>query len=53
MVETGKDKVITKSSSYTNNDLKLGKRRVGVKGPVAELVDIHYTVLLLALTGQP
>lgn len=53
MVETGRDKDITESSSYTNNNLQLGNRGVGVKRPVAKLVDPHYTVLLLAPTGQP
>lgn len=53
LVEKGRDKDITESSSYTNNNLQLGNRRVGVKEPVAKLVDTHYTVLLLALTGQP
>lgn len=53
LVETGRDKDITERSSYTNNNLQLGNRGVGVKKPVAKLVDTHYTVLLLALTGQP
>jgi len=53
LVEAGKDKDITESSSYTNTDLQFGKRRVGVKRPVAKLVDNHYTVLSLALMGQP
>lgn len=53
LVERGWNKDIAERSWYTNNNLQLGNRRVGVKRPVAKLVDTHYTVLLLALGGQP
>jgi len=51
LVEAGKDRNTNESSSYRNNDLPLEEKSRS-KQAVAKLVDVPYTVLPMALSGQ-